>query len=366
MAHQVYKINGEDSMAYTGKTPWHGLGQELIPGASLEVWAKTAHLDWEVERSEVHYDIPGFRDKPISFDMPNRHVLYRSDTMEPLAVVSDRFKVVQPEDILEFYRDLVEKHGFELETAGSLDNGKRVWALAKNGKHADLPGNDRIESRLLLATAYDGSLSTTAKWVTIRVVCNNTLDIANKENGLEIKCPHNAIFNPSAVKMDLGLYDEAWTAFVDSATKMTDTALSEEELVKFMVSIFHNPANVDKDGKEDFSDVPKRTLHKLLDLTLEGKGADMKSAKGTLWGAVNAVTEYYDHHAGRTKDTGLKNAWFGQANVVKNRTYRKAVQLMETTDGNTVEVEVDIPEDEDPGNGSFLDDIIAATPENEV
>jgi len=109
---------------------------------------------------------------------PEQKVLYRSDTKAALSVVSSRYQVVQPKEILEFYRDLTEVSGFELETAGVLKEGRKIWALAKTGQHATLKGNDTINGYLLLATACDGTLATTAQFTSIRVVCNNTLAVA--------------------------------------------------------------------------------------------------------------------------------------------------------------------------------------------
>ena len=105
-------------------------------------------------------------------------MLYRSDTKAPLSVVSQRYHTVQPRDVLEFYRDLTEVSGYELETAGVLKGGRKFWALARTGQGAALKDNDQVNGYLLLATSCDGTLATTATPTTIRVVCNNTLTIA--------------------------------------------------------------------------------------------------------------------------------------------------------------------------------------------
>lgn len=83
---------------------------------------------------------------------PKQKVLYRSDTKAPLSVVSSRYQVVQPEEILEFYRDLTEVSGFELESAGVLKDGKQLWALTRTGQSVPLKGHDRVNGYLLLAT----------------------------------------------------------------------------------------------------------------------------------------------------------------------------------------------------------------------
>jgi phage/plasmid-like protein (TIGR03299 family) len=95
--------------------------------------------------------------------------------------VSQRFQEVQPMEILHFYRDLTEQSGFELETAGVLKGGKKFWALARTGQSSALKGKDVSNGYILLATACDGTLATTAQFTSIRVVCNNTLAIALKD-----------------------------------------------------------------------------------------------------------------------------------------------------------------------------------------
>ena len=169
MAHLI------DSMAYTGQTPWHGLGNILPPHQSLDVWLQAAGMNWTIEQSDVLYQ--GAPDNPILHTYPDSKVLYRSDTLAPLSVVSQRYNVVQPHEVLHFYQDLVEAGGFELETAGSLKGGRKLWALAKTGRDLMLKGGDLVKSYLLLATSCDGTLCTTAQFISVRVVCNNTLQV---------------------------------------------------------------------------------------------------------------------------------------------------------------------------------------------
>ncbi|MGL5327099.1 MAG: DUF932 domain-containing protein, partial [Aeromonas sp.] len=179
MAHLI------DSMAYTGQTPWHGLGNVLPPQQSLDVWLQAAGMDWTIEQSDVLYQ--GSPDNPVLHTYPDSKVLYRSDTLAPLSVVSQRYNVVQPHEVLHFYQDLVEAGGFELETAGSLKGGRKLWALAKTGQDLILKGGDLVKSYLLLATSCDGTLCTTAQFTSVRVVCNNTLQVAVGNQSAAIK-----------------------------------------------------------------------------------------------------------------------------------------------------------------------------------
>lgn len=131
-------------------------------------------MDWTIEEAEVRFVTSGNRNLGSIHAFPEQKVLYRSDTKAPLSVVSARYQVVQPAQILEFYSDLTEVGGFELETAGVLKAGPKLWALAKTGQSATLKGRDTVNGYLLLATACDGSLATTAQFTSVRVVCNNT------------------------------------------------------------------------------------------------------------------------------------------------------------------------------------------------
>ena len=104
MAHEItQRADGFNEMAFVGETPWHGLGQELQEGASIEQWQKAAGLDWTIESSPVRYEIGD--QTGISIPYEGQNVLYRSDNKMPMSVVSNRYKPVQPAEVLEFFRD---------------------------------------------------------------------------------------------------------------------------------------------------------------------------------------------------------------------------------------------------------------------
>jgi len=146
--HMIDMSNGRANMAWAGETPWHGLGQELTTGAPIETWMTEAGLDWEIKRAPVSFEVNGKVQT-----IPNRTALYRSDTGLYLSTMSkNHYNVHQPREIIEFYRDLVEGDGvFALETAGCIDDGKKVWALAKHRQEINLDG-DIVKPYLMLAT----------------------------------------------------------------------------------------------------------------------------------------------------------------------------------------------------------------------
>lgn len=332
MAHQVYKIDGEDSMAYVGELPWHGLGQKIDPDMPLEIWLKQAHMDWMVLRSKVNYDIPiGFRDASVKMAMKNRHVLYRSDNMAPLSVVSNRFKIVQPEEILEFYRNLVDQHDFKMETAGTLDEGRRVWALARTGKDCRIMGQDKIEGYLLLMTAYDASLATTAKFTTVRVVCNNTLEMAvdstlkdKAGRFLQVKVPHGANFDAAKVQFDLGLVNQVWSKMVDRIYHMASQKVDMQQAIKFFASLYQS----DFMEKEVVEEANMAKIDLLIQSFIDGPGTSYESSKGTVWGLMNAVSYMTDHkHNARSANNRFKHATMTGGAALKRKAWVAADNL---------------------------------------
>jgi phage/plasmid-like protein (TIGR03299 family) len=126
MSHDLAMFQGRHAMAYVGDVPWHGLGQRLDPDQPIDTWVKAAGLGWNLERRPVLYESNGRQ-----MVMDDRDVLARSDTGEGLSVVSSGYKIVQPREVLEFFRDLVALRGYKLETAGALAGGRKIWALAQ-------------------------------------------------------------------------------------------------------------------------------------------------------------------------------------------------------------------------------------------
>jgi phage/plasmid-like protein (TIGR03299 family) len=253
-------------------------------------------------------------------------VLYRSDSLAPLSVVSPRYKVVQPSEVLEFYRDLVSAGGFELETAGVLKGGRKLWALAKTGQEAMLKGGDRVKAYLLLATSCDGTLCTTAQFTSVRVVCNNTLQMAVKDRTGAVKVPHSTVFDPQQVKDALGLGLSAWDRFIGNIKQLSQRTVSPEEACQFFREVLDEPL---VEGVEDA--VTSKALQQVSALySGGGMGSLLAGTKGTAWGLVNAMTEYVDHRRrARSQDYRLDSAWFGQGAQLKGKALEHALALVE-------------------------------------
>lgn len=311
-----------ESMAYTGSTPWHGLGQHLSPQQPIATWLTEAGMDWTIEQSDVLFNVDSsaLHIRPYA----DSKVLFRSDSLAPLSVVSNRYKVVQPHEVLHFYKDLVSAGGFELETAGVLKGGKKLWALAKTGQEAKLKGNDRIKAYLLLATSCDGTLCTTAQFTSVRVVCNNTLQMATQQSTGAVKVPHSTKFDPKQVKEALGLGFSSWELFMRDLKQLSQRTVSPDEAENYFRTVLEEPVSIA--SRSSSSKVIQR-----LGALYNGAamGSELLAASGTAWGLVNAMTEYVDHHRrARTQDNRLDSAWFGQGAQLKQKALTHALTLL--------------------------------------
>lgn len=320
MAHLI------EQMAYVGATPWHGLGSRLSPKQPIEIWQREAGMDWKIQDSPVHFKSDSIGALGSIHIFPDQKVLYRSDTKAPLSVVSQRYQVVQPREVLEFYRDLTEVSGFELETAGVLKGGRKFWALARTGQGTTLRGNDQVNGYLLLATSCDGTLATTATPTTVRVVCNNTLTVALDGSAKAIKVPHSTRFDPQAVKKQLGIGVSQWDNFMHRMQMLSERKVQWHEAMGFFMNVLCD-ANPNMPLPAVLPN--ERALRKVQCLYEgQGRGSTLESAQGTAWGLLNAVTEYVDHERrARSIEYRMDSAWFGQGAQLKQRALEAALQL---------------------------------------
>lgn len=316
------------SMAYANETPWHGIGNQLAPNQPIEMWARQAGMNWQIEEAEVRF-VSGSAGSALGsiHAFPEQKVLYRSDTKAPLSVVSRRFNVVQPLDVLDFYRDLTEVGGFELETAGVLKDGKKLWALAKTGQSATLKGRDRVNGYLLLATAADGTMATTAQFTSVRVVCNNTLAVALGDITGAVKVPHRSQFDAQAVKRQLGIAISSWDGFMARMKALSERKINDAAAEAFFRRVLTYPTTGTGTAALATNDSAVKTVQELF--AGRGRGAEMASAAGTAWGLLNSVTEFVDHQRrARSDDHRRDAAWFGAGATLKQKAFEEAMKLI--------------------------------------
>jgi phage/plasmid-like protein (TIGR03299 family) len=323
MSHEIDQSNGRDNIAYIGDKPWHGLGEDMTDDADLDQWRIAAGLNHTVQEQDIMY----MDETGTLHVIPDKKALVRDDTKLVLSVVGQGYNVVQPMAVIEFYRSLIEAQGFTMETAGSLMNGKRVWALARTGEEARIKGQDLLRQYILLATSYDGTMATIASATAVRVVCWNTFSYAVGENGgrADVRIPHHAIFNPEKIKAEMGLESNQWTTYIEEARVLADRKVKTKEAIEYFFALFYG----DNEEVDEHSKAVERRMAQMLNVYENGVGQDTESANGTAWGLHNAVTRFVDHERKtRSDDSRLNSAWFGDGNRLKARAFYAALALV--------------------------------------
>lgn len=316
MSHEI------ETMAYANAVPWHGLGTNIDASTPLEEWQVQAGLDWTVSKRPVQYSIPNMpADTPRRSTFKDKFVLARDTDDKPYSVVSNRYKPVQPKEILEFFRDLVANFGMTIETAGSLRDGKRVWAMAKTGDAHKVMGVDEIKGYCMIATSYDLTFSTMAYFTSVRVVCNNTLQYSFNDMENRISIPHFREFNIATVQAQMGMSKELWKGFTESMEVLAKIKLDAAKATEVMNKVFvltNEPA-------EDA--INKAHTAKVIDL-FSGKGIGSDIAGQTGWGLVNSVTEYLDKYKrANSQSNRLDSAWFGDSFKLKQKAVDETLLL---------------------------------------
>lgn len=324
MSHELTTnaLTGQVEFAYRAADgePWHGLGQPMADQASIDDWRAAAGMNWTIGRSRVRYgDETRFR------VIEDQHVLYRSDTKDHLGIVSDRYQIVQPAQVLEFFRDVVKAGGLEMSAAGTIYGGRRFWATAKIGSASPVSIRDRVDGFLLLTTSCDGSSATEARLTSTRVVCKNTLAIARADGKPALRVSHRSAFDPEAVKAQMGLNTAAWDAFRANVTRLSEVAMPLDQAEEFIAGILATaPGQFGRDKARE-----QRGFDKILGLFRgEGMGAQLDGTYGTAWGLLNAVTEYADHHVrARSDEHRFVSAQWGQGADLKQRAWDDLIAL---------------------------------------
>ena len=312
MAHELtIRDDNTVEMAWIGERPWHGLGQEMPAGASVDEWRQGAGMDWTVESSRVVYRARGSSKVCV---MDDRVVLHRSDTDAALGIVSTDYEIVQPAEVFEFFRDLVHSIGLELNSAGTLFGGKRYFASAKIGEQA-LIDHDRIKGYLLFTTSADGTLRTRAKFTSVRTVCNNTLSMAlsAKNTGGEIAISHRTKFDADKAKRALGIAPQTFNDFMERMRRLPAARMSSDMAETLTGKLFANDKKANKGVMALF--------------TGGARGFREEGFRGTAWGWLNSVTEYVDHGMRAKSDSHrLNNTLFGVGDALKNEARDMAIE----------------------------------------
>lgn len=325
MSHEIAFFNGIAQYASTQRE-WHGLGQLMPAGQPIEVWAQQAGMNYKVQRASIRYATE--RLDPTSATVPqlktveDRIVLFRSDSGAPLGVVSDSYKVVQPVEVLEFFKDWASANAVSIESAGVLFGGKRYFATAKLSDGVYVDGHkDKVVPYVLLSTSADGSLATEARWTTVRVVCNNTLRMAmaDKSTKMAHRTTHRSKFKADVVRSAVEEAHAEFAAFMQTARTLANVKMLNDEAEFFTAKLFAKGATTpDLDKARETNGF--ETIMRLFNGA--ARGGELESVKDTRWAWLNSVTEYADHYTrARTEENRLAASLWGTGDALKQQAF---------------------------------------------
>lgn len=312
-----------ETMFYVGEKPWHGLGREIKNCPTSEDAIKVAGLDWEVIPKPI-YDGQGR-------ELKGYKVNQRSSDGKNLGIVTDRYKIVQNKDAFAF-TDALLGQGVTYETAGSLESGKRVWMLARLEDR--LMTEEKMENYLVFTNSHDGTGAVRVACTSVRVVCNNTLNLALSKASRHWSCAHKGDIQSkldearytlaSAERYMKALEEEFGELKLKKVTESQVKNMTEKLLELEFDSLYKKAIKTGKVvnfkeavRQQKFEDKLNRKRTDILNIYFDKP--DLRGTEHTAFRFVNAVSDYATHN------TDHKNTRNYQENL-----------FMKTIDGNSL------------------------------
>ncbi|MEC3880307.1 DUF932 domain-containing protein [Parapedobacter sp. 10938] len=312
MAHNINfnERTGKYSFFSVQQKAWHGLGQIVEDYPTSEEAIRHAGLDYEVVKSPLFTKGSGIIETPDSMEVgshelevPDCFANIRTDNNAVLGVVGKDYHIVQNREAFNFFDAIVGGgDGILYETAGALGNGERIFITAKLPGYIRVGnGDDVTEKYIFLTTSHDGSGSITAAFTPIRIVCQNTLNasLRNMTNVIRIKHTSGAKQRIEDAHRIMGLANTLSDQLGDIFNGWSKVKVTDQEVRKLIqLALCPNKETLEhiKKGAEDeLSTVFKNTVEDAFAYAMISDSQQMDTTKGTLYGAYNAVTGYYQN-----------------------------------------------------------------------
>jgi len=324
--HNLY----HNTLAFTGQRPWHKLGVQFEEEFTSAEAIAAARLDYPVLKEQLYRLRPelgrGVVEPTEAFATINGH------TQDVLGVVGDGYEVLQNQEAFDFFDVLLKESGGKLQTAGAIGKGEKVWMLAKLPEVFYPLVGDGVEQFLLGTTSHDGTMKTEVRMTSVRVVCENTFNLAMKGSTGVIAIRHTSNMRQKLemAAMVLLRYKEHFDIVGDRFSKLASVRVDDIWIDEYLERMVGYPLNV-PDGRA-------RTMMenkiKLIEGRLAfGKGVDLPGVTGTAWWALNAMVEFADYDmkakgqaADETRRTN--SILFGSASDFKQRAFDEAMAMV--------------------------------------
>ncbi len=312
MAHNLNfnDRTGKYSFFSVKEKAWHNLGQIVQVYPSSEEAIKFAGLDYEVEKSPLFTKVAGIVENSNGIEMidselevSNYFANIRTDNNTVLGVVGKDYQIVQNREAFSFFDAIVGGNdGILYETAGALGNGERIFITAKLPDYIRVGnGDDITEKYIFLTTSHDGSGSITAAFTPVRIVCQNTLNasLRNMSNVVRIRHTAGAKQRLEDAHKVMGLANKLSNELESTFNHWAKITVGDDEMKKLIqLALCPNEEtlqHLQKGNFDDLSTVFKNTVDDAFAYAMMSDTQQMETTKGTLFGAYNAVTGYYQN-----------------------------------------------------------------------
>lgn len=308
-----------ESMMYVGQTPWHGLGVALENPPTAQQAIKAAGLNWRVEKRPLFTPKTANGDQNNLREVEGYSAVVRKDKNRVLGVVGRNWQPLQNREAFRFFDPFIEAGAAQYHTAGSLKGGQHVWVLAKlDADPMQVARNDTVERYLLLSNSHDGTAAINVRFTPIRVVCWNTLSMAEGNDSV----PYLKIYHRGNVKQTMQRVQEV----VNVTNQTFEATLKQyrflakrkvQNIESFILDVLKWPEGEEK---------KPQALPRIVELFEGGKGQENPAVRGSLWAAYNGITQWVDHERGRD-GTRLEAAWYGEGRRIKQRGLEVATEM---------------------------------------
>ena len=326
-----------ETMMYAGATPWHGFGNPVPNALTAEEAIIAAGLDWEVgcQRLFAEYD----KDDGNLIEIPDNFAVVRDTDKAVLGVVGKNYTPIQNTECFEFMDEITGPDKLvRYHTAGSLHGGRKIWLLAEltNLTFAPVP-NDEVQPYLALLDSKDGSMSLTAFFTGVRIVCQNTANMAlagaDKNKMVKIRHTQSAMVKMGEAQRVLGLAVEKAEQYGDVMNSLARKQVNKRMWHDFLDELVGELIIPDEgDPTRGYTRLLNRR-EKLTELFESGIGTDIPGVRGTAWGAYNAITEFTTHHNQirlgmdpdaegydlKKRERRLASSWFGPGDKLNTK-----------------------------------------------
>jgi phage/plasmid-like protein (TIGR03299 family) len=330
MAHEIDTTTGKAAVFTAGTPPWHGLGRNVAEAVSSQQAIELAGLDWQVVQWHVSATSPDGWGSVAAKD----HVAnVRADTKAVLGIVGKKYRPFQNAEAFQFADAVVGEGLARYETAGALRGGKRVWMLLKLPDQIKAGRGDAIQPYLMIYNTFDASSCLRALLTSIRVVCQNTLNLAlgaGRGEGVTIRHRGDLQARVGEARTTLGLVHDRLQRFSGEVEMLRSVPMTSGRLDRYfdglLPAVSENASAREKNNR-------LRALESLHTNFTNERNA-LPGMAGSLWAALNAATEFADHQRrfrGRTdlarSESRLDSVWFGSSHEFKQRAYDAALAL---------------------------------------